>query len=233
MPYSHLQPLTRNFDSRLLAASSLPFASTHLEPILPFRIPPSDSRRRARAATHIGPRKRFRRSQIGLEWHVFIAGFESSNPATRRQHFQEAKLILSRRMLGGSKSDFKSRYGWRAASALAAILAAGLLLGGPSLRAGGGGEQKTASAASHPKAATAETALAAPVKVYGTGSHYYVKSPVFPWNKFPGVDTVLGPGDEVDRRSDGRGRQLWRSVRQGAAGRGPEVAHAGSRSSSA
>ncbi|HEV2113025.1 MAG TPA: ATP-grasp domain-containing protein, partial [Terriglobales bacterium] len=27
----------------------------------------------------------------------------------------------------------------------------------------------------------------------GTGSFYYVKSPVFPWNKFPGVDTVLGP----------------------------------------
>jgi carbamoyl-phosphate synthase large subunit len=26
-----------------------------------------------------------------------------------------------------------------------------------------------------------------------TGSWYYVKSPVFPWNKFPGVDTVLGP----------------------------------------
>jgi carbamoyl-phosphate synthase large subunit len=26
-----------------------------------------------------------------------------------------------------------------------------------------------------------------------TGSHYFVKSPVFPWNKFPGVDTVLGP----------------------------------------
>src|SRR5207247_424308 len=26
-----------------------------------------------------------------------------------------------------------------------------------------------------------------------TGSHYYVKSTVFPWNKFPGVDTVLGP----------------------------------------
>ena len=26
-----------------------------------------------------------------------------------------------------------------------------------------------------------------------TGSHFYVKSPVFPWNKFPGVDTVLGP----------------------------------------
>ncbi len=26
-----------------------------------------------------------------------------------------------------------------------------------------------------------------------TGHCYYVKSPVFPWNKFPGVDTVLGP----------------------------------------
>ncbi|MEO6828712.1 MAG: carbamoyl phosphate synthase large subunit, partial [Acidobacteriaceae bacterium] len=29
--------------------------------------------------------------------------------------------------------------------------------------------------------------------VLETGSHYFVKSPVFPWNKFPGVDTVLGP----------------------------------------
>jgi carbamoyl-phosphate synthase large subunit len=26
-----------------------------------------------------------------------------------------------------------------------------------------------------------------------TGTHYFVKSPVFPWNKFPGVDIVLGP----------------------------------------
>ena len=26
-----------------------------------------------------------------------------------------------------------------------------------------------------------------------TGRNFYVKSPVFPWNKFPGVDTVLGP----------------------------------------
>src|SRR6202000_626623 len=26
-----------------------------------------------------------------------------------------------------------------------------------------------------------------------TGSHYFVKSPVFPWGKFQGVDTVLGP----------------------------------------
>jgi carbamoyl-phosphate synthase large subunit len=27
----------------------------------------------------------------------------------------------------------------------------------------------------------------------GTGAGYFVKSPVFPWSKFPGVDTVLGP----------------------------------------
>ncbi|MFB3918161.1 MAG: carbamoyl-phosphate synthase large subunit [Terriglobales bacterium] len=26
-----------------------------------------------------------------------------------------------------------------------------------------------------------------------TGDNYFVKSPVFPWSKFPGVDTVLGP----------------------------------------
>jgi len=30
-------------------------------------------------------------------------------------------------------------------------------------------------------------------KDLGTGDCFYVKSPVFPWNKFPGVDTVLGP----------------------------------------
>ena len=30
-------------------------------------------------------------------------------------------------------------------------------------------------------------------KDLGVGDHYYVKSPVFPWSKFAGVDTVLGP----------------------------------------
>jgi carbamoyl-phosphate synthase large subunit len=30
-------------------------------------------------------------------------------------------------------------------------------------------------------------------KDLAVGDHYYVKSPVFPWNKFAGVDTVLGP----------------------------------------
>jgi carbamoyl-phosphate synthase large subunit len=30
-------------------------------------------------------------------------------------------------------------------------------------------------------------------KDLATGAGYFVKSPVFPWSKFPGVDTVLGP----------------------------------------
>src|SRR5579871_3783899 len=30
-------------------------------------------------------------------------------------------------------------------------------------------------------------------KDLGVGTYYYVKSPVFPWSKFSGVDTVLGP----------------------------------------
>jgi carbamoyl-phosphate synthase large subunit len=30
-------------------------------------------------------------------------------------------------------------------------------------------------------------------KDLATGTNFFVKSPVFPWNKFPGVDTVLGP----------------------------------------
>src|SRR6266700_3569949 len=33
----------------------------------------------------------------------------------------------------------------------------------------------------------------APGKDLETGTYYYVKSPVFPWSKFAGVDTVLGP----------------------------------------
>ncbi|HEV2021510.1 MAG TPA: carbamoyl-phosphate synthase large subunit [Terriglobales bacterium] len=32
-----------------------------------------------------------------------------------------------------------------------------------------------------------------PANELPVGSGYYVKSPVFPWSKFPGVDTVLGP----------------------------------------
>ena len=47
-------------------------------------------------------------------------------------------------------------------------------------------------------------------------THVAVKEAVFPFVKFPGVDTVLGPGDEVDRRGDGHRRRLRRRLRQGA-----------------
>ena len=35
-------------------------------------------------------------------------------------------------------------------------------------------------------------------------AHVSVKEAVFPFAKFTGVDIVLGPGDEIDRRGDGR-----------------------------
>ena len=46
-------------------------------------------------------------------------------------------------------------------------------------------------------------------------THFSVKESVFPFNKFPGVDIILGPGDAVDRRGDGDRRQLPDGVRQG------------------
>ena len=49
-----------------------------------------------------------------------------------------------------------------------------------------------------------------------TGSFYFVKSPVFPWGKFPGRRHRAWAGDEVHRRSDGRGRQLRRGLCQSA-----------------
>ena len=36
--------------------------------------------------------------------------------------------------------------------------------------------------------------------------HISVKEAVFPFNKFPGVDTLLGPGDEIHRRGHGHRR---------------------------
>ena len=45
-------------------------------------------------------------------------------------------------------------------------------------------------------------------------THYSVKESVFPFNKFPGVDIILGPGDAIDRRGDGHRRQLPDGVRQ-------------------
>ncbi len=44
----------------------------------------------------------------------------------------------------------------------------------------------------------------------------FVKSPVFPFNKFPGRGPGAGAGDALHGRSDGRGRELRRGVRQGA-----------------
>ena len=46
-------------------------------------------------------------------------------------------------------------------------------------------------------------------------THFSVKESVFPFNKFPGVDIILGPGDALDRRSDGHRRHVsrWRSPR--------------------
>ena len=39
-------------------------------------------------------------------------------------------------------------------------------------------------------------------------SHTAVKEAVFPFNRFPGVDVILGPEMQVDRRSDGAGRDF-------------------------
>ena len=47
-----------------------------------------------------------------------------------------------------------------------------------------------------------------------------VKESVFPFNRFMGVDIVLGPGNAIDRRSHGHRRRLRSGIRQGAAGGG-------------
>ena len=54
--------------------------------------------------------------------------------------------------------------------------------------------------------------------------YFSVKEAVFPFIKFPGVDTILGPGDEVHRRGDGRGPDLRRGVREEPARRGRAAA---------
>ena len=46
-------------------------------------------------------------------------------------------------------------------------------------------------------------------------THVAVKESVFPFTQFPGVDTILGPGDEVHRRGDGHRRRLPARLRQG------------------
>ena len=53
---------------------------------------------------------------------------------------------------------------------------------------------------------------------------YAVKSPVFPFNKFRGVDTILGPEMRSTGEVMGVGVHLRRSLRQGAARGGPAIA---------
>ena len=49
--------------------------------------------------------------------------------------------------------------------------------------------------------------------------HVSVKEAVFPFGKFAGVDIVLGPGDAIDRRSDGHQRAVFDRLRQEPVGR--------------
>ncbi len=66
-----------------------------------------------------------------------------------------------------------------------------------------------------------------------TGVHFFVKSPVFPWNKFPGVDTVLGPEMKSTGEVMGVAAQLRRSLRQGTTLRRTDSCRARATSSSA
>ncbi len=58
-----------------------------------------------------------------------------------------------------------------------------------------------------------------------TGAYFFVKSPVFPWGKFPGVDTVLGPEMRSTGEVMGVADNLRRSLRQGPGRRRPEPPH--------
>ena len=60
-----------------------------------------------------------------------------------------------------------------------------------------------------------------------------MKESVFPFLKFAGVDIVLGPGDALDRRSDGHQRAVLDRVRQEPARRRHGAAAARATSSSA
>ena len=60
-----------------------------------------------------------------------------------------------------------------------------------------------------------------------TGSCYYVKSPVFPWNKFPGVDTVLGPEMKSTGEVMGVGDNFGEAFGKAQLGRRTKAADAG------
>ena len=67
----------------------------------------------------------------------------------------------------------------------------------------------------------------------GTGEHFFVKSPVFPWGKFQGVDTVLGPEMKSTGEVMGVADDVWRGVCQGADGGRAASADGAARCSSA
>ena len=58
-------------------------------------------------------------------------------------------------------------------------------------------------------------------------THYYVKSPVFPWSKFAGVDTVLGPEMKSTGEVMGVAAHVRRGVCEGAASAGQVLPHGG------
>ena len=60
-------------------------------------------------------------------------------------------------------------------------------------------------------------------------THYSLKEAVFPFAKFRGTDILLGPGDEIDRRSHGHRRRFRPRLRQIADGRAAAAAALGQR----
>ena len=58
----------------------------------------------------------------------------------------------------------------------------------------------------------------------GAATTSSVKEAVLPFDRFAGADALLGPGDALDRRGDGRRRRLPGRVRQGAGGGGRAAA---------
>ena len=64
------------------------------------------------------------------------------------------------------------------------------------------------------------------------GGHVAVKEAVLPFNRFPEVDTMLGPGDALDRRGHGHRPHVRHGVREEPGRRGQHAARARARSSS-
>ena len=64
-------------------------------------------------------------------------------------------------------------------------------------------------------------------RISKSGSYFYVKSPVFPWSKFAGVDTVLGPEMKSTGEVMGVAENFRRSLRKSPARRRSDPAIAG------